>query len=58
MKLNKFDIPFFWNELSKDQELDSSDTDSPSSFYSLHHWPVNQTFLGRAVGGSGIHNAM
>jgi len=26
--------------------------------YLLHHWPVKKTFLGRTVGGCGIHNAM
>jgi choline dehydrogenase-like flavoprotein len=47
--LNKFDVPFLWSELSSRDDW---------SEYLSHHWPVDQTFLGRAVGGSGIHNAM
>jgi len=46
---NKFDIPLLWSELSSKDDW---------SEYLSHHWPVDQTFLGRAVGGSGIHNAM
>lgn len=66
--LNKFDVPFLWNELSQrsdkhyvesngsNQEMGTSS--SSSSLYCLHHWPIGDTFLGRAIGGSGIHNAM
>lgn len=50
--LNKFDVPFLWNKLSKGNGA------YLSSLYSLHHWPIDQTYLGRAVGGSGVHNAM
>jgi Choline dehydrogenase and related flavoproteins len=46
---NAFDIPLLWSELSSKDDW---------SEYLSHHWPVDQTFLGRAVGGSGIHNAM
>eukprot|EP00557_Chaetoceros_sp_GSL56_P009908 CAMPEP_0176482444 /NCGR_PEP_ID=MMETSP0200_2-20121128/3378_1 /TAXON_ID=947934 /ORGANISM="Chaetoceros sp., Strain GSL56" /LENGTH=798 /DNA_ID=CAMNT_0017878759 /DNA_START=37 /DNA_END=2430 /DNA_ORIENTATION=- len=46
---NMFDIPLLWSELSSKDDW---------SEYLSHHWPVEQTFLGRAVGGSGIHNAM
>ncbi len=53
--LNQFDIPFLWNELSQVHEVE---VDSSSLYYSLHHWPIKQTLLGRAIGGSGVHNAM
>lgn len=53
--LNQFDIPFLWNELSQVHEVE---VNSSSSYYSLHHWPIKQTLLGRAIGGSGVHNAM
>jgi len=60
--LNKFDIPFLWNELSQENEVQYGVNNSTSTpfkkSYELHHWPITQTFLGRAVGGSGIHNAM
>ena len=60
--LNKFDIPFLWNELSQENEVQYGVNNSASTpfkkSYELHHWPITQTFLGRAVGGSGIHNAM
>lgn len=60
--LNKFDIPFLWNELSQENEVQYDVNNSASTplkkSYELHHWPITQTFLGRAVGGSGIHNAM
>ncbi len=48
ININAFDIPYFWNKLSMKKGRD----------YLLHHWPINRTFLGRAIGGSGIHNAM
>jgi len=48
-EMNQFDIPLLWSELSSKIDLKE---------YLSHHWPVDQTFLGRAVGGSGIHNAM
>jgi len=51
--LNRFDIPLQWTSLSKDGDIRSGD-----SFDSSHHWPIERTFLGRAIGGSGIHNAM
>jgi hypothetical protein len=47
--LNSFDIPLMWSSLSL--KTDASE-------YLSHHWPVSQSFLGRAVGGSGLHNAM
>jgi len=47
--LNSFDIPLMWSSLSLKTDA--------SEFLS-HHWPVSQSFLGRAVGGSGLHNAM
>jgi hypothetical protein len=47
--LNKFDIPLMWSRLSS--KADESE-------YLSHHWPVTQSFLGRSVGGSGLHNAM
>lgn len=57
LDLNKFDVPYYWNELSK-QKSEQDTMNYTNSFYSLHHWPIDQTFLGRAVGGSGVHNAM
>ena len=47
--LNKFDIPLMWSRLS---------VKTDASEYLSHHWPVGQSFLGRAVGGSGLHDAM
>jgi len=51
--VNEFDIPLMWNGLSRI----GSGVNGMLEYLS-HHWPVDQTFLGRAVGGSGIHNAM
>jgi hypothetical protein len=48
---NGFDIPLMWSSLSRKDNGDKGISD----FYS-HHWPVE--ILGRAIGGSGIHNAM
>ncbi len=48
---NEFDIPLMWSSLSKKDNGDKG----LSEFYS-HHWPLE--ILGRAVGGSGTHNAM
>jgi len=67
LDMNMFDIPLLWNSLSIKNTNQSSSSDdhhlSSSSLsslpnYLLHHWPVKKTFLGRAVGGCGIHNAM
>lgn len=46
--VNDFDVPLFWHTLS-----DHRDTN-----YYNHHWPIPNAIVGRAVGGSGIHNAM
>jgi len=49
LNLNEFDVPLLWNALSEENCVNSSLS---------HHWPIAETFLGRALGGSGIHNAM
>ena len=46
---NDFDIPLMWTKLNEKQNIEE---------YLSHHWPIEETFLGKAVGGSGIHNAM
>ena len=46
---NDFYIPLMWTKLNEKQNEQE---------YLSHHWPIEETFLGRAVGGSGIHNAM
>ncbi len=51
--INEFDIPIMWNNCNSKENGD----DGMRRFLS-HHWPVEGTLVGRAVGGSGLHNAM
>lgn len=51
--INDFDVPLFWNKLSEKRNC----TDHGSAYF-YHHWPISNAIVGRAVGGSGIHNAM
>lgn len=51
LEVNEFDIPLMWNKCNNRRVEGKLN-------YLSHHWPVAETFLGRAVGGSGIHNAM
>ena len=51
--INDFDVPLFWNKLSEKRNC----TDHVSAYF-YHHWPIPNAIVGRAVGGSGVHNAM
>ena len=54
--LNKFDIPLLWSGVASSQgRLNALGS---SEVWSNHHWPIRKTLLGRALGGSGLHNAM
>lgn len=54
--LNEFDVPLMWSGVASDQGRRQAMHMEES--WSEHHWPIRRTLLGRALGGSGMHNAM
>jgi choline dehydrogenase len=54
--LNEFDVPLMWSGVASDQGRRQAMHMEES--WSEHHWPIKRTLLGRALGGSGMHNAM
>ena len=42
-RLTSFDVPLLWSGVARNKE---------------YHWPVPSVLIGKALGGSGVHNAM
>jgi choline dehydrogenase len=62
--LNKFDVPLLWSGLASSQGRrralppKTTNGEKGQALWSNHHWPIKKTLIGRALGGSGVHNAM
>lgn len=51
--LDEFDVPLLWSDCNS-QGVGKEGMMQ----YLTHHWPADNAIIGRAIGGSGIHNAM
>jgi hypothetical protein len=55
--LNKFDVPLLWSGVASSQGRRQA-LNMTENWNDHHHWPIEKTLLARALGGSGVHNAM